>query len=351
MQSTSPGEFASALYYSLTVPPPPQSYFSSLPSLFFHNDQTPQAIMKSKAKVEEPTWDRSYRDQTPSDADLSDYDPGFMATANLDISNRFDPTEFTRTPFTIAQGRAKAKAKIKPPTPLISPPNSTVNAKKEEKKGKSKSKKSIAELKKLQDIEDDNIKKIAQDTKKDAQEPDQDTKKDTQEPTKKKKVKKIKFGGYASYAEWDAAEERADRAGGPPIVPAAIQLPPAPKDEKKRYPNQRYPAAGWLDSKGNSKPTTKSFPKTGFTTASALAAGNNQGKKRKAPAPPPPSILQALDAVEAKKQKFTKPVEKKEPVKRGKAAAKSTKGKGKGKKDVEGVDMVLKFGRLRKCSL
>jgi len=43
-------------------------------------------------------------------------------------------------------------------------------------------------------------------------------------------------------------------------------------------------------------------------------------------------------------------VEKKEPVKRGKAAAKGTKTKAKGKKDSEEAESSLKFGRLRKCA-
>jgi hypothetical protein len=299
--------------------------------------------MKPSAKVVEPTWDRSYRDQTPSEADLSDYDPGFIATANLDISNRFDLTEFTRTPFTIAQGRA-AKAKSKP-TPPIQSLNTKEDGKKEEKKGKSKSKKSILGKENIQDTKDDNIKKPVE----------EDTKEDTEDPfnKKKKKAKKLKYGGYSSYAEWNEAEDRAARAGGPPIVPAAIQLPPPKKDEKKRFSNNYRPAAGWLDSKGQSKAPSKPFPKTGFTTAAALAGGSNQSKKRKTP-PPPPTILQRLDAVDkdkVKKPKTTKAVEKKEPVKRGKAAAKGagTKAKGKGKKDSE-EEPSLKFGLLRECA-
>jgi hypothetical protein len=300
--------------------------------------------MNPSGKVVEPTWDRSYRDQTPSEADLSDYDPGFIATANLDISNRFDLTEFTRTPFTIAQGRA-AKAKSKP-APPIQPLNTKEEGKKEEKKGKSKLKKSIPDKENIQDTKDDNIKK-----------PVIDTEEDTEDPPnkKKKKAKKLKYGGYSSYAEWNEAEDRAARAGGPPIVPAAIQLPPAKKDEKKRFSNNYRPAAGWLDSKGQSKAPSKPFPKTGFTTAAALAGGSNQSKKRKTAAAPEPSILQRLDAVDkdkAKKPKITKAVEKKEPVKRGKAAAKGngTKAKGKGKKDTEEAESSLKFGLLRKCA-
>jgi hypothetical protein len=293
--------------------------------------------MKPSGKVVEPTWDRLYRDQTPSEADLSDYDPGFIATANLDISNRFDLTEFTRTPFTIAQGRA-AKARSKPP-PSTQPLNTKEDSKKEEKKGKSKLKKSIPGKENIQDTEHDDIKK-----------PVEDTKGDTEDSVnKKKKAKKLKYGGYASYAEWNEAEERAARAGGPPIVPAAIQLPPPKKDEKKRFSNNSYQPAGWLDSKGQSKGPSKPFPKTGFTTAAALAGGSNQSKKRKTPAAPEPSILQRLDAVDkdkVKKPKTTKAVEKKEPVKRGKAAVKGTKGKGKGKKDAE-EEPSLKFGRLR----
>jgi hypothetical protein len=299
--------------------------------------------MKPSAKVEEPTWDRSYRDQTPSEADLSDYDPGFIATANLDISNRYDLTEFTRTPFTIAQGRA-AKTKKKTPPPLLQPLNSKDDGKQEEKKGKSKLKKLIPGKENIQDTEDDHIKNSIEDTKEEDTEDSLD---------KKKKKKKVKCGGYSSYAEWDAAEERADRAGGPPIVPAAIQLPPPKKDEKKRYSNNYRTAPGWLDAKGNSKAPSKPFPKTGFTTAAALAGASNQSKKRKIPAAPPPSILQALDAVDkdkSKKPKTTKAVDKKEPVKRGKVAAKGTKAKGKGKKDIEEVEPSLKFGRLRKCT-
>jgi hypothetical protein len=302
-----------------------------------------KTTMKPSGKVVEPTWDRSYRDQTPSEADLSDYDPGFIATANLDISNRFDLTEFTRTPFTIAQGRA-AKAKSKP-SPPIQPLNTKEDGKKEEKKGKSKSKKSILGKENIQDTKDDNIKK-----------PVEDTKEDTEDPlNKKKKAKKLKYGGYSSYAEWNEAEDRAARAGGPPIVPAAIQLPPPKKDEKKRFSNNYRPAAGWLDSKGQSKAPSKPFPKTGFTTAAALAGGSNQGKKRKTPAAPEPSILQRLDAVDkdkAKKPKITKATDKKEPVKRGKVAVKGagTKPKGKGKKDTEEAESSLKFGRLRKLA-
>jgi len=240
--------------------------------------------MKPSAKVVEPTWYRSYRDQTPSEADLSDYDPGFIATANLDISNRFDLTEFTRTPFTIAQGRA-AKAKSKP-APPIQLPNTKADGKKEEKKGKSKPKKSISDKENIQDTKDDDIKK-----------PVEDTKEDTEDPLnkKRKKEKKLKFGGYSSYAEWNEAEERAARAGGPPIVPAAIQLTPAKKDEKKRYSNNSYQPGGWLDARGRSKGPSKPFPKTGFTTAAALAGASNQSKKRKTPAaspPPAPSILE-----------------------------------------------------------
>jgi len=302
--------------------------------------------MKPSEKVVEPAWDRSYRDQTPSEADLSDYDPGFIATANLDISNRFDLTEFTRTPFTIAQGRA-AKAKSKP-LPSLKPLNTKEDGKQEKKKGKSnsKSKKSVLDKENIQDTEDGNIQK-----------PEEDTKEDTEDPLnkKKKKAKKIKYGGYSSYAEWNAAEDRAARAGGPPIPPAAIQLPPAKKDEKKRYSNNPYQAAGWLDSKGQSKGPSKPFPKTGFTTAAALAGASNQSKKRKTPAAPHPCILQTLDAVDKdkiKKPKTTKAVEKKEPVKRGKAAAKGTgsKAKGKGKKDTEEAEPSLKFGRLRKSA-
>jgi hypothetical protein len=296
--------------------------------------------MNPSGKVVEPTWDRSYRDQTPSEADLSDYDPGFIATANLDISNRFDLTEFTRTPFTIAQGRA-AKAKSN----LTLPRNTKQDSKKEEKKGKSKSKKSIPDKENNQDTEDDNIKRPVE----------EDTKEDTEDPlNKKKKTKKLKYGGYSSYAEWNEAEDRAARAGGPPIVPAAIQLPPPKKDEKKRFSNNYRPAAGWLDSKGQSKAPSKPFPKTGFTTAAALTGASNQSKKRKTPAASP-SILQRLDAVDkdkVKKPKMTKALEKKEPVKRGKAAAKGTgtKAKGKGKKDAEEAESSLKFGRLRKCA-
>jgi len=302
--------------------------------------------MKPSGKVVEPTWDRSYRDQTPSEADFSDYDPGFIATANLDISNRFDLTEFTRTPFTIAQGRA-AKAKSKPLPPL-QPLNTKEDGKKEEKKGKSNSKpkKSVLDKENIQDTEDDDIKK-----------PAEDTEEGTEDPLKKKKqkVKKIKYGGYSSYAEWNAAEDRAARAGGPPIPPAAIQLPPAKKDEKKRYSNNPYQAAGWLDSKGQSKGPSKPFPKTGFTTAAALAGTSNQGKKRKTPPAPHPCILRTLDAVDKdkiKKPKTTKAVEKKEPVKRGKAAAKgtNTKARGKGKKEAEEGESSLKFSRLRECA-
>ena len=303
--------------------------------------------MKSSANVVEPTWDRSYRDQTPSEADLSDYDPGFIATANIDISNRFDLTEFTRTPFTIAQGRA-AKATSKPLPPLQSL-NPKEDGKKEEKKGKSnsKSKKSVLDKENIQDTEDDDIKKAVEGTKEDTEDPLNNK--------KKKKAKKIKYGGYSSYAEWNAAEDRVARAGGPPIPPAAIQLPPAKKDEKKRYSNNPYQATGWLDSKGQSKGPSKPFPKTGFTTAAALAGASNQSKKRKTPPAPPPCILRTLDAVDKdkiKKPKTTKAVEKKEPVKRGKAAAKGTgsKVKGKGKKDAEEADSSLKFSRLRECA-
>jgi hypothetical protein len=296
--------------------------------------------MKPSPKVVEPTWDRSYRDQTPSEADLSDYDPGFIATANLDISNRFDLTEFTRTPFTIAQGRA-----AKPKSNLTLPLNTKADGKKEEKKGKSKSKKSIPGKENIQDTEDDNIKKSVEDTKEDIEDP---------LSKKKKKAKKLKYGGYSSYAEWNEAEDRAARAGGPPIVPAAIQLPPPKKDDKKRFSNNYRQAAGWLDSKGQSKAPSKPFPKTGFTTAAALAGGSNQSKKRKTP-PPPPTILQRLDAVDkdkVKKPKTTKAVEKKEPVKRGKAAAKGngTKPKGRGRKEAEEAESGLKFGLLRKSA-
>jgi len=300
--------------------------------------------MKPSGKVVEPTWDRSYRDQTPSEADLSDYDPGFIATANLDISNRFDPTEFRRTPFTIAQGRA-AKAKSKPTTPLLQPFNTKVDDKKEEKKGKSKPKKSILGKENIDTTEDDAVKRSIEDTKEDTED---------SQLKKKKKPKKIKFGGYSSYAEWDAAEDRADRAGGPPIAPAAIQLPPPKKEEKKRFSNSyQRQATGWVDARGHSKAPSKPFPKTGFTTAAALAGTSNSSKKRKTPTAPAPSILQALDAIDkdkVKKPKTTTVPEKKEPAKRGKASAKGSRGRGKGKKDAEEPEPSLKFSRLRECA-
>jgi hypothetical protein len=194
--------------------------------------------METDAEVVEDAWHRSFRDFTPSDAELSDYDPEFVATANLDISGRYDPTEFTRTPFTITEGRSKAKSKGKPPAPILQATPHTIG-KKEEKKGKSKSKRP------------DNDKEDAQDTE-DLIDDFEDTKEYTEDSTKKKKEKKPKFGGYSSYAEWDAAEERADRAGGSPIIPAAIQLAPTKKDEKKRYPNQRSQATGWLEESATS---------------------------------------------------------------------------------------------------
>lgn len=55
-------------------------------------------------------WDREFRDFTPSDDDLSDFDLNAIVTRNLDISNRYDNAEFTRTPFTIAAKRKKAVA-------------------------------------------------------------------------------------------------------------------------------------------------------------------------------------------------------------------------------------------------
>jgi HEAT repeat protein len=99
----------------------------------------------------------------------------------------------------------------------------------------------------------------------------------------------------------------------------------------------------------------KTFPKTGFSSASALATSTG-GNKRKAIASP--TILQRLDAVEkdiSKKAKTIKAAEKavkekKEPVKRGKAAAKGAKAKGRGKKDTEESEASLKFTRLRKCT-
>jgi len=308
---------------------------------------------EDKAKVEESAWDRSYRDQTPSDAELSDYDPSYFATANIDISNRIDNTEFTRTPFTITQGRAKAKSKAKASGPLLEPVNPPIAKKKEEKERKLKSKNPID----IDNIEatEDRIENSSEDTKVEATE--------GLVKKKKKKQKKIMFGGYSSYAEWDEAEERAARAGGRPIFPAAVELPPTKKEERRRDKNWSKPVSGWLDSTGRSKPTTKShgkssLPLSRFTPSSAHVAAVNQNRKRKAAAPAEPSLIDRLDAVDkdnAKKPKTIKATEKavkekKEPAKKVKAAAKGTKPKGKGKKDADEVDSDVKFSRLRKSA-
>jgi hypothetical protein len=55
-------------------------------------------------------WDREFRDFTPSDDELSDFDMDNIVTRNLDISNRYDNADFVRTPFTIAAKRKKAPA-------------------------------------------------------------------------------------------------------------------------------------------------------------------------------------------------------------------------------------------------
>ena len=308
---------------------------------------------EDKAKVEESAWDRSYRDQTPSDAELSNYDPSYFATANIDISNRIDNTDFTRTPFTITQGMAKAKSKAKASDPLPQSVKPPIDKKNGEKERKLKWKKPID----IDNIEatEDRIENSSEDTKVE----------DTEGlmKKKKKKQKKIMFGGYSSYAEWDEAEERAARAGGRPIFPAAVELPPTKKEERRRDKNWSKPVSGWLDSTGRSKPTTKShgkssLPLSRFTPTSAHVAAVNQNKKRKAAAPAEPSLIDRLDAVDkdnAKKPKTTKATEKavrekKEPAKKGKAAAKGTKPKGKSKKDADEVDSDVKFSRLRKSA-
>lgn len=291
-------------------------------------------------------WSRAFRDDTPSDDDLSDEDfnaylAGNDLTRDLDISNRVDYAQVQVNPFTIAARNGAASKKS----------SSSRTTKK-----KAAAAKQEAQAQAQAEEEKQKMLDIDQDL------PSSNTVKEKKK--KKKRIGLLDLGDYESYQDLlEAARQKAKKPGQ--SVEPAVPQPKLPKEDKKKQTQNLWPArkSGWTDCRGNpvggvSRPKTK--PKSTLDDMNEppkVDQNQHQGKmKGKKPVPAPPKVpekssAQQLDEQEAKDRakeaaEAAVKAKKKKPTK--KEPAKSVKGKGKRKGRDE--DDKITFQRLRKST-